>query len=299
MPFIAIGMSLSQARAAKTNVEFAVPSAAIEMQAVRNIDASATSRAKHAPPSTAIEMQEVDNTASLTDKELPTRQGVASDKSTRRAFGCQPTPVDTYVANALAEFVTPRGECAPRTFASNAALRTELADMLALHPDGEGVSVAAQLEALGLPSLLVDDRKYLPGTLDAMRYDVGANAIRLGRFKFSEIDAYGKAAAFRFAGECELAHLHKGDPVAALVREDHASILDFHYRAAGMRGHTALPPTGYVKAGQDETQLSDFTAHLTRCRRLGPPLRSIRASGLRVYPVSPLDTMQTGPCVIL
>ncbi|AKC71641.1 hypothetical protein MB84_22585 [Pandoraea oxalativorans] len=296
-------MSLAQARAdaaqARSNVDFVVPSGAIEVQGVRNV-VSAKVNVDVAVPSTAIEMQVANNVDSVTDRELPTRRGGASDKSTRRAYGCQPTPVGDYFAHALAEFVTPRGECAPRTFASNAVLRTELADMLALHPDGEGVSVAAQIEALGLPSLLLDDLKYLPGTLDAMRYDVGANAIRLGRFKFPETDTYGKAAAFRFAGECELAHLREGDPVAPLVREDHASILDFHYRAAGMRGHTALPPTGYVNAVQDETQLSDFTAHLTRCRRLARSGRSIlMVNKWGVYPVSPLDTMQTGPCVIL
>ncbi|VVE32309.1 hypothetical protein PAQ31011_03734 [Pandoraea aquatica] len=303
MPFLTFGASLAQARAnaasATSNADFVIPSTAIEIQAVRNVVSATSNVDLPVIPSIAIETQVVRGIVPVIDKESPTDRGDAFVKSTRRAFGCQPTPVDKYLANALAEFITPRGECAPRTFASNAALRAELAEMLALHPDGEGVSVAKRIEALGYPSLLRDDPTYLPGTLGAMRYDVGANAIRLGRFKLPETDPYSKAAAFRFAGECELAHLRQGDPVAPLVREDHASILDFHYRAAGMRGHTALPPTGYVNAGQDETHLSDFTAHLTRCRRLGRPARSILASGSRVYPVSPLDTMQTGPCVIL
>ncbi|UVA78244.1 hypothetical protein [Pandoraea commovens] len=305
MPFLTFGASLAQARAnaasATSNAEFVIPSTAIEIQAVRNVVSATSNGDFPAIPSTAIETQVVRDIAPVIDRESSADQGDAFVKSTRRVFGCQPTPVDKYLADALAGFITPRGECAPRTFASNAALRAELAEMLALHPDGEGVSVAKRIEALGFPSLLRDDDpKYLPGTLGAMRYDVGANAIRLGRFKLPQTDPYSKAAAFRFAGECELAHLRKGDPVAPLVREDHASILDFHYRAAGMRGHTALPPTGYINAAQDETHLSDFTAHLTRCRRLERPSRSILASRLRVYPVSPLDTMQTGPaCVIL
>lgn len=304
MPFLTFGASLAQARAnaasATSNADFVIPSTAIEIQAVRNVVSATSNVDRPLIPSTAIETQAVGDIAPVIDSESPADRGDAFVKSTRRAFGCQPTPVDKYLANALAEFITPRGECASRTFASNAALRAELTEMLALHPDGEGVSVAKRIDALGFPSLLLDDPKYLPGTLGAMRYDVGANAIRLGRFTLPKTAPYSKAAAFRFAGECELAHLRKGDPVAPLVREDHASILDFHYRAAGMRGHTALPPAGYANAAHDETQLSDFTAQLARCRRLKSPLRSIRSSRLRMYPVSPLDTMQTGPaCVIL
>jgi len=304
MPFLTFGASLAQARAnaasATSNADFVIPSTAIEIQAVRNVVSATSNVNLPLIPSTAIETQAVRDIAPVIDRESPVDRGDAFVKSTRRVFGCQPTPLDKYLANALAEFITPRGECAPRKFASNAALRAELAEMLVLHPDGEGVSVAKRIEALGFPSLLRDDDpKYLPGTLGAMRYDVGANAIRLGRFKLPETAPYSKAAAYRFAGECELAHLRQGDPVAPLVREDHATILDFHYRAAGMRGHTALPPTGYVNAGQDETHLSDFTAQLARCRRLERPARSILASRFHMYPVSPLDTMQTGPCVIL
>ncbi|MDM8358661.1 hypothetical protein [Pandoraea communis] len=216
----------------------------------------------------------------------------------RATFQCHPVPVNDYFDNVLAELVTPQSECGTRRYASNAELRKVLGELLTLHPAAGTISVDARIKAMGLPSLLRDDPEYLPGTLSALSYDVGAHSIDIGRFTFPALDTVDEAA-FLFAGESELAFLHEGNPHASRIREDHAQILGFHYRAAGMRGQTTLPPAGYAPATQDETTLNDFTAQLARCRQRSDLGRSPRSSDNRYTHHNPRDPMQNGPCSIL
>lgn len=216
----------------------------------------------------------------------------------RATFKCHPVSVNDYFNHVLAELVTPQSECASRRYASNAELRKVLGDLLTFHPAAGTVSVNARIKEMGLPSLLRDEPDYLPGTLSALTYDVGSHSIDIGRFAFPALGATDEAA-FLFAGESELAFLHEGNPHASRIREDHAQILGFHYRAAGMRGHTTLPPAGYAPATQDDTTLSDFTAQLARCRQRPDLGRSPRSSDSRDIHHDPLDMMQNGPCSIL
>lgn len=207
-------------------------------------------------------------------------------------------PANDYFDNVLAELVTPLGECGAPQYPTNAELRKTLGDLLTLHPDGASVSVDARIKALGLPSLLRDDPAYLPGTLSALTYDVGAHSIDIGRFTFPELDI-AQEAAFLFAGERELAFLHEGNPHASLIRKDHSAILAFHYRAAGMRGHTTLPPDEYALAIQDDTTLCDFTSQVARCHQRTDLGRSPRSVEDRHTRHDPLDLMQNSVCAIL
>ncbi|QBC32601.1 hypothetical protein [Pandoraea sp. XY-2] len=214
------------------------------------------------------------------------------------AFTCRTMPVNDYFDDVLAELITPLGACGTPRHPNNAELRKTLGDLLTLHPDGAEVSVDARISELGLPSLLRDDPAYLPGTLNALTFDVGGHSIDIGRFTFPEPDIE-QEAAFLFAGESELAFLHEGNPYAARIREDHSAILAFHYRAAGMRGYTTLPPGGYALAIQDDTTLCDFTSQLARCQKQTDPSRSPRSVEDRNTRYDPLDLMQNGGCVIL
>ncbi|VVD82682.1 hypothetical protein [Pandoraea anhela] len=272
MPFLALAIPHARANAPS-------PSA----------DATNTTNAGARRHEVVIDMQEIRN--QLPQRDAGAQTATSPFETFRRVFECRLIPVNAYFDHALAEFVTPRSECAPRAYASNAELRTALTEILRFHPHGRALDVQAQLVAAGLPSLLRDEPDYLPGTLSALRYDIGANSVRIGRFEFPGSEPPGQAE-YLFAGESELAFLHEGNRHAPRVRRDHASILDFHYRAVGMRAHTALPPVGYANAAQDETQLSDFTAQLARCRHRDDPGRTSRNSASRPHAFSPLDTRQ-------
>lgn len=256
----------------------------------------------------AIEMGPIKNQMRPMSPTSPTSHAITGGveplrtKHFRQAvFDCQPVPIGTYFDNVLAELVTPQTASCVRQYESNAALRTALDEILSFHPQAASFSLKKHVETLSLPSLLRDEPEYAAGTLTALCYDVGAHSIEIGRIRFPQLERPGEAE-FLFAGESELAFLHEGNPHAALIRNDHASILDFHYRAAGMEGHTSLPPVRNVNAGQDDMRLSDFTAHLARCRRHTDPGRSpSHGRHSREAPMrrSPLDRMQTGPCSIL
>ena len=227
-----------------------------------------------------IDMQEIRNQlhsplATSIDVKRP------SEHSRNTALECRLVPVSTYFDNVLAELITPQSDCAARQYSSNAELREALREMLTLHPQGRGFSLESHIASLSLPSLLRDEPDYLPGTLAALSLDIGTHAVRIGRIRFPEFEILGEAE-FLFAGESELAFLHENNLYAPRIRENHASILAFHYRAAGMKGHTALPPVGYVNAAQDETHLSDFTAQLARCRHRDNSGRAERGSKMLV-----------------
>ncbi|VVE88769.1 hypothetical protein PBR20603_02728 [Pandoraea bronchicola] len=245
----------------------------------------------------AIDMQQIRNQPHA----LPPESSVAKRQNAhfhRAVFQRNPIPINDYFVNVLAELVTPKSKCGARQFPNNAELRAALSEILTFHPAAGKLSIEAHIKSLGLPSLLRNEPKYVPGTLTALTYDVGAHSIDIGRFTFPELDSV-QEAAFLFAGESELAFLHEGNPHASKVREDHATVLGFHYRAAGMRGHTTLPPAGYALSAQDETHLCDFTAQLARCRKRNDLGRSPRSAGARNATPNPLDMMQNGPCVIL
>lgn len=250
-----------------------------------------------APNEVAIDMQQIRNQP---HPAPPTanKPSLSEAHFRRTAFKCQPVTVNDYFDNALAELVTPQTECGARRYSSNADLRAALGEILTFHPAAGAFSVEARIKALNLRSLLRDDPGYLPGTLTALCHDVGAHSIALGRFEFQHVDQPGEVE-FLFAGESELAFLHEGNPYAPRIRADHAAILDFHYRAAGMRGHTKLPPAGYAHAAKDETHLADFTAQLGRCRQRADLARPPRATAAQRPIYNPLDQMQNGPCTIL
>lgn len=245
----------------------------------------------------AIDIEKIEN---QTHAWKPTSQAAKRSNAPlqRATFACRTIPANDYFDNVLAELVTPLRECGAPRYADNAELRKTLGDLLTFHPDGARLSVDARIRELGLPSLLRDDPAYLPGTLSALTYDVGAHSVDIGRFTFPELDI-AQEAAFLFAGESELAFLHEGNPHASLIRKDHSAILAFHYRAAGMRGHTTLPPDGYALAIQDDTTLCDFTSQLARCQQQTDLSRSPRSVENRHTRHNPLDLMQNGMCVIL
>lgn len=89
------------------------------------------------------------------------------------------------------------------------------------------------------------------------------------------------------------------DAHASLIRNDHSAILAFHYRAAGMRGHTTLPPDGYALAIQDDTTLCDFTSQVARCQQRTDLSRSPRSVDDDHPRRDPLDLMQNSVCAIL
>lgn len=219
------------------------------------------------------------------------------DRFRKTVYRCQAVPVSDYFERALATLVTPVGACAAEDRASNAELRAMLRDILALHPNAAELDVDGYLRTLGLASLLRDEPEFRPGGFRALCHDMGLRSVAFGRFAFPDLDAPGDAELL-FAGQSELAFLHEGNPCAARIRRDHAPVLAFHYRAAGMEGHTALPPIGLSLTDVDDTTLSDFTAQLVRCGARGEPQRARRA----VRPGrldAAIDPMQTGPCTLL
>lgn len=171
-------------------------------------------------------------TASLAKKS----QAVATE--TR----CRAMHVNDYMHNVLVALVTPKEGCPSRRYTRNAELRHSVATALALHPEGGTALLEARLKSLGLPSLLRDEPQYLPGTLEALRYDVGAQIVAIGRSELpdlADVDAPGDGALHE-AGARELAYLDSDSPHAAEVLHDHKRILDFHYGAAGVNSFEAL-----------------------------------------------------------
>lgn len=158
---------------------------------------------------------------------------------------CQGVHLDDYMRNVLAALVTPKEGCPSRRYARNAELRHSVATALALHPEGGESLLEARLKSLGLPSLLRDEPQYLPGTLEALRYDVGAQIVAIGRSELpdlADVDMPGDDALHE-AGARELSYLDSDSPHAAQVLRDHRRILDFHYGAAGViafAAHEAL-----------------------------------------------------------
>ncbi|VVD82653.1 hypothetical protein [Pandoraea anhela] len=220
--------------------------------------------------------------------------------------GCRGVHVDDYTHNVLTALVTPKDGCPSRRYARNAELRNSVATALALHPQGGDALLEAWLKALGLPSLLRDEPQYLPGTLAALRYDVGSRIVAIGRSQFpdlAQLDAPGDFA-LHAAGARELSYLDGESPHAAQVAHDHKRILDFHYGAAGVSTwqslpgaerlhdsregldrraghdvngsgeHSAAGATGTARAPTHEARRIDaFIAHLERCRQRVEPQR--------------------------
>ncbi len=154
---------------------------------------------------------------------------------------CQGVHLDDYMHNVLAALVTPKEGCPSRRYARNAELRHSVATALALHPEGGAALLEARLKSLGLPSLLRDEPQYLPGTLEALRYDVGAQIVAIGQSELPDlahVDTPGDSALHE-AGARELSYLDNDSPHAAEVLRDHRRILDFHYGAAGVNSFEA------------------------------------------------------------
>lgn len=158
--------------------------------------------------------------------------------------------MNDYMHNVLAALVTPKEGCPSRRYTRNAELRDSVATALALHPEGGTALLEARLKSLGLPSLLRDEPQYLPGTLEALRYDVGAQIVAIGRSELpdlADVDTPGDAALHE-AGARELSYLDSDSPHAAEVLRDHKRILDFHYGAAGVNSFEAYEPLQALEA---------------------------------------------------
>ncbi|AKC71642.2 hypothetical protein [Pandoraea oxalativorans] len=158
-----------------------------------------------------------------------------------RETPCQGVHVNDYMHNVLAALVTPKEGCPSRRYARNAELRHSVATALALHPEGGTALLEARLKSLGLPSLLRDEPQYLPGTLEALRYDVGAQIVAIGQSALpdlADVDTPGDGALHE-AGARELSYLDSDSPHAEEVLRDHRRILDFHYGAAGVNSFKA------------------------------------------------------------
>ncbi|AKM29596.3 hypothetical protein AB870_04830 [Pandoraea faecigallinarum] len=193
---------------------------------------------------------------------------------------CGAVQVDDYMHDVLAALVTPQDGSPSRRYTRNADLRASVATALALHPDGGDALLEARLKALGLPSLLRDESQYLPGTLEALRYDVGSRIVAIERSRLpdlADLEAPGDAA-LHAAGARELAYLDAGHPHAAQVALDHKRILDFHYRAAGATTWERLPgsrsPVDRESRGTHESNESEESGEDRQSRERNGILRS-------------------------
>jgi hypothetical protein len=215
---------------------------------------------------------------------------------TASSHKCRTVHVDDYTHNVLTALVTPQDGCPSRRYTRNADIRTSVATALALHPEGGDALLAARLEALGLPSLLRDEPQYLPGTLEALRYDVGSRIVAIGRSKLPDLANLGAPddLALHAAGERELSYLNGESPHAAQVALDHKRILDFHYGAAGVttwaerhgdrERHGDEAKRASEKSREHRTgpepRIGTFIEHLARCQQRSEPARtSTRAKG--------------------
>ncbi|VVE46374.1 hypothetical protein PIN31009_04397 [Pandoraea iniqua] len=188
----------------------------------------------------------------------------ATDRFRLGVIECTPVPVDRYVRNALTELLTPRDGCPNACVPGNAQLREMLTTILTLHPQGDATSLERVIGQIGLPSLLRDDPEYAPGTLNALRYDVGAHAVASGVFSVSEGEP-GEAELLDF-GASELMFLDTPNEYRHDVASAHAAIIDFHYGAAGMAGHGARE-NRETRITPAMMQIADFTRHLATCQQ--------------------------------
>lgn len=181
----------------------------------------------------------------------------------RSAIRCELVPVKKYFFEALMELVGTTGECPKPCLASNAQLRRALVEVLALHPEGDTISVDAMLKD-SAPSLLLDDPSYSPGTLKALRYDMGANAVKIGLL--STGDEPPDEEDFLFFGQSEMMFLNDENTYRNDVARRHSSAIGFHYTAAGMPGY-ALQPGTRRKHSSSLGRIADFVAHLETCQQ--------------------------------
>lgn len=198
---------------------------------------------------------------------LPARPSLSLGATDRFRLGvieCTPVPVDRYVRNALTELLTPRDGCPNACVPGNAQLREMLAAILTLHPQGDATSLERVIGQIGLPSLLRDEPDYAPGTLNALRYDVGAHAVASGVFSVSEGEP-SEAELLDF-GASELMFLDTPNEYRHDVASAHAAIIDFHYGAAGMAGHGARE-NRETRITPAMMQIADFTRHLATCQQ--------------------------------
>ncbi|MGC7405805.1 hypothetical protein ACPWR0_17580 [Pandoraea pneumonica] len=194
----------------------------------------------------------------------PTLSALAVEHFRHGTVECTPVPVARFVRNAVMDLLTPREGCPNACFSSNAKLRETLAEILALHPQGNDTTVARVVGELGLPSLLQDNPAYAPGTLAALHYDVGAHALASGIG--SVPSGTPSEAEVLYFGESELMFLDNGNVYRRDVASTHAAILDFHYGVAGLPGH-GTRELGTPEISPAMMHLADFTDHLTRCQQ--------------------------------
>ncbi|AJP58314.1 hypothetical protein UC34_17800 [Pandoraea vervacti] len=258
-----------------------------EVSAGQNAAATFTSIRNRLPEGHTIRMASMNTQAEVAE--------VAEVMASGRE--CRSVHVDDFTHNVLTALVTPQDGCASRRYTRNADLRTSVAIALALHPDDGDALLEARLKALGLPSLLRDEPQYRPGTLEALRYDVGSRIVAIGRSKLPDLANLGAPddLALHAAGERELSYLNGESPHAAQVALDHKRILDFHYGAAGVTTWEKQDrefhdgDVKHVKRASDnsrgahegpEPRIGTFIEHLARCQQRVEPTRTpTRAKG--------------------
>ncbi len=201
---------------------------------------------------------------------------------------CGSVDGNDYTWNVLSALVTPRGGCPAKRYARNAELRESVSTALKLHSRSGDQLLEARLKSLGLPSLLRDESRYLPGTLAALRYDIGAHTLsaeRPGPFDVHDM----LESALQEAGESELSRMGGSTPGADQVGRVHARILDFHYRAAGIvdGADGAATPEAAPAAGMVRIKrVAKFVDHLERCQPKAPTPRPRRKAAGRI-PLGP------------
>lgn len=235
---------------------------------------------------------------------VPTRRtGATSD-----AQDCRTEQADEYVRNVLIALLTPKAGCPAQRYASNAELRESVRTALALHPAGADELLEVRLRALGLPSLLRDEPQFMPGTLEALRYDVGVRRVEIIQSQPIDLASAG-IRHLQSAGERDLSILNTRNARftdASSVAREHAKILDFHYRAAGMEAIAGTRPAAH--SGNDDGSTNrplssrrpaEFAAHLERCdAAINPRLRRKVLGRVPIYSKSQ-PSPSTNNCSIL
>ncbi len=194
----------------------------------------------------------------------------------------------------LLTLLRPKRGCPSGYFQDNATLRGELWKRIqCLKIDGY-VSVNGMAITHKIPSLLIDDTKYLPGSARAILYDIGFETLSLHgrdigtiqRKPVARVEAAGRAAVRQIlAGKPDARDPYRGFT-------DYFKALQFHAHANGMQDATDMldritrddsfghPVTGPLEAADFlANDASTLNTHLRRCREAAKPSRWQRFVG--------------------
>ncbi|VVD65657.1 hypothetical protein PIN31009_00337 [Pandoraea iniqua] len=215
------------------------------------------------------------------------------------------TNAENAVFGELLTLLRPKRDCPNGYFQDNATLRGELWKRIqCLKIDGY-VSVNGMAVTHKIPSLLIDDAKYLPGSPRAIAYDIGFETLsRHGldagailRKPVARVEAAGRAAIRHILAE----RPDGRDPYRGFTH--HFKSLQFHAHANGMQDATDMldritrddsfghPVTGPTEAADFlANNASPLKAHLRRCHDAAKPSRWQRFVGT-VFKYRPLPML--------